>query len=231
MPKVKGKDVSSVPKNRGKEKATLGSNRGRGSTRSSGSQKQRSTSQSTAADTTSQPIAPPASSALPDTELVLFCVADDESAPFSVTVPSNQTVDFLKKKINEELKLDTPSNGLTLWKVSIPLLYGDDDEDDNDNNDEDHEDNNDDNDEPIDLSKITKKKILKAVNHIVSAVFGNNPDRNTIHVFVQKPKQGNSAGLFSHSHELVSERLSYYPCALFTSFSFVSNSPETRPRR
>ncbi|KAG0041844.1 hypothetical protein BGZ83_001235 [Gryganskiella cystojenkinii] len=50
-------------------------------------------------------------------ELTLFCLVKGQQTAFSVDIMSTKTVDHLKKNINNELKLGTPSKDLTLWKV------------------------------------------------------------------------------------------------------------------
>jgi len=55
-------------------------------------------------------------------ELKLFCIVKGDSSSFSVTLSLMKSVDDLKKDINNELRLNTPSKDLTLWKDNNILL-------------------------------------------------------------------------------------------------------------
>ncbi|KAG0198094.1 hypothetical protein BGX28_008426, partial [Mortierella sp. GBA30] len=85
--------------------------------------------------------------------LTLFCLVDGEttSNAFSVKASSADTVDDLKGaiKIKKTPEFDDiATDKLTLWRVSIPDDYDDDDE------------------QPILLDKVSEKKKLKTTNKL-----------------------------------------------------------------
>jgi hypothetical protein len=51
-----------------------------------------------------------------DPDPKLWCLVEGYTNPFSVT-PSNISIDWLKKLIKEETKIDHPAFTLNLWKV------------------------------------------------------------------------------------------------------------------
>ncbi|OAQ23964.1 hypothetical protein K457DRAFT_1836886 [Linnemannia elongata AG-77] len=108
-----------------------------------------------------------------DNRLSLFCLVNGEatSNAFSIKIPSNDTVDDLKKLIKAEKTnafSDIDADQLTLWCVSIP------DEDDNDL--------------PVLLDAVPEKKKLKATTKL-SKVFETELPEETIHIIVQRPPQ------------------------------------------
>ncbi|KAF9320026.1 hypothetical protein BG003_007388 [Podila horticola] len=126
-----------------------------------------------------------------DNLLSLFCLVDGEATSnvFSIKVPSNDTVDDLKKLIKTEKSPafdDIPADKLTLWRVSIPIVPA------NKHN-------------PIVLNEIDSPTELSPADDI-SDVFEVQQPKKTIHIIVQRPSQGNANALCSHSylaHELV----------------------------
>ncbi|OAQ23960.1 hypothetical protein K457DRAFT_881817 [Linnemannia elongata AG-77] len=111
--------------------------------------------------------------AMDDNRLSLFCLVNGEatSNAFSIKIPSNDTVDDLKKLIKAEKTnafSDIDADQLTLWCVSIP------DEDDNDL--------------PVLLDAVPEKKKLKATTKL-SKVFETELPEETIHIIVQRPPQ------------------------------------------
>ncbi|ORY97137.1 hypothetical protein BCR41DRAFT_228771 [Lobosporangium transversale] len=110
----------------------------------------------------------------------LFCILDGHSTPFSVVVSPDDTVDDLKKAIKKEKEPEfdyIPADKLNLWHVSI--VIGDDEDE-----------------KTITLSEHPDAKKLHATSEI-SEVFGSAPAKKTIHVIVQRPSQGSSAGTSS----------------------------------
>jgi hypothetical protein len=67
---------------------------------------------------TSNPLAASAANA----QYRLWCIVEDDAAPFLVTVPTNAYINDLKKLIKEERKngilKDVDATDLVLWKVS-----------------------------------------------------------------------------------------------------------------
>ncbi|KAF8925514.1 hypothetical protein BGZ47_003224, partial [Haplosporangium gracile] len=111
-----------------------------------------------------------------DNRLSLFCLVNGEatSNAFSIKIPSNDTVDDLKKLIKAEKSnafSDIDADQLTLWRVSIP----DDDDDD---------------EISIVLDNVNNKdkKKLRATRGLLE-IFPDKPPKNTIHVIVQRPLQ------------------------------------------
>jgi hypothetical protein len=49
----------------------------------------------------------------------LFCWVLGTSAPFSVSIEKDKTVDDFKGKINEKMKRRSPHYELELWQVSL----------------------------------------------------------------------------------------------------------------
>ena len=112
--------------------------------------------------------------------LTLFCLVDGESTSFSVDIDTSKTVDHLKKAIKAEktnVLSDVDADELTLWRVSIPVDYDDDDDR-----------------IPIVLDNVNNKdkKKLRETREL-SEVFPAKPPKNTIHVIVQRPPRGNAS--------------------------------------
>ena len=133
--------------------------------------------------------------------LTLFCLVDGESTSFSVDIDTSKTVDHLKDLIKTALSPqcdDIAAKDLTLWHVSIPVDYDDDDDR-----------------IPIVLDNVNNKdkKKLRETREL-SEVFPAKPPKNTIHVIVQRPPQGNA-----HTRLL-----------FFMSFSILMLSSLCRPR-
>lgn len=108
-----------------------------------------------------------------DNHLTLFCLVDGEanSNAFSIKVPSDDTVDNLRKLI----KAENAVKNLTIWRVSIPV--------------------SDDNDEiPIRLKNIADKDMINLgpVTR-VSKVFPEDLPEETVHIIVQRPPPGNTS--------------------------------------
>ncbi|KAF9342352.1 hypothetical protein BGX26_007713, partial [Mortierella sp. AD094] len=61
------------------------------------------------------------------TDLTLWCIIENDTTSFSVTIPSSQTVDDLKKTIhaaNTATFKNIDSKALILWKARIPIPRG-----------------------------------------------------------------------------------------------------------
>ncbi|KAF9314061.1 hypothetical protein BG003_004554 [Podila horticola] len=107
-----------------------------------------------------------------DNILTLFCLVDGEatSTAFSIKIPSNDTVDDLKKLIKVEKAndfSDIDANQLTLWRVSIPVVTAN-------------------RNKPINLTEIDSITELDPTDD-VSYVFTDQPPKKTIHIIVQRP--------------------------------------------
>ncbi|KAF9321817.1 hypothetical protein BG003_010841 [Podila horticola] len=120
-----------------------------------------------------------------DNSLNLICLVDGEatSNAFSVKIPSNDSVDDLKKLIKTEKSVafdDIPANKLTLWRVSIPVVLA------NKHN-------------PIVLNEIDSPTELDPTEldptDDISDVFEDQPPKKTIHIMVQRPPRGTALGL------------------------------------
>ena len=119
--------------------------------------------------------------------LCLFCLVNGEATPFSIKIPSSDTVDDLKNLVvngdQAPAFRDVAAKDLTLWRVSIPIS-------DDDNDDE----------IPILLDNVTtkdKKKLGPATR--LSKMFpGDLPDE-TIHIIVQRPPPGNAIAFYCSS--------------------------------
>ncbi|GJJ70719.1 hypothetical protein EMPS_03069 [Entomortierella parvispora] len=106
-----------------------------------------------------------------DSILTLWCLLHGQPTSFSVEVDRAKTVDYLKKTINDELKLRTASAFLTLWRVSIP--------DDMLNSD-------------ITIDTLHDKTGLFNPKTLLSRVFPESPDDNT-YIFIQGPSEAPSS--------------------------------------
>ncbi|KAF9435324.1 hypothetical protein BGZ76_006522, partial [Entomortierella beljakovae] len=111
------------------------------------------------------------------TRIKLICVLDGDFSPFEIKVEPDDSVDTLKRAIKKgkEPELDDiAADKLILHKVTIPIRV---DEEDLSILLEDYKD------------KAKRIGSNQAVTEI-SAVFGSNPAKNTIHVIVQRPSTG-----------------------------------------
>ncbi|KAG0010902.1 hypothetical protein BGZ81_002492, partial [Podila clonocystis] len=108
-----------------------------------------------------------------DTLMTLFCIVDGEatSSAFSIKIPPNDNVDDLKNLIKTKKTPefeDVAADKLTLWKVSIPIIDG--------------------NEIPIlldDFNKEDKKKLGPATR--LSKVFLEGLPEETVNIIVQRP--------------------------------------------
>jgi hypothetical protein len=103
------------------------------------------------------------------TTLTIWCLVEGESTPFSVMVPSDHTVDGLKKLIEAEIPKfkDIAAHDLILWRISIPILPKNDQKE-------------------IYLSDVASPTELDETAKI-SNVFDAELPEDTIHILVQPP--------------------------------------------
>ncbi|KAG0339835.1 hypothetical protein BG000_001232 [Podila horticola] len=105
-----------------------------------------------------------------DNLLSLFCLIDGEATPFSIKIPSGDTVDSLKDIIKAKKSPefdDIAADKLDLWHVSIPIVPPD-------------------MRKPIFLREISSPTVLDPTDDI-SDVFKETPPKKTIHIIVQRP--------------------------------------------
>ncbi|KAG9065972.1 hypothetical protein KI688_002269 [Linnemannia hyalina] len=111
--------------------------------------------------------------------LSLSRLVDGESTPFPIEIESTKTIGDLKDSVKAALSPqfdDVTAKDLTIWSVSIPVSDDDDDDDD---------------EIPMVLDNVNSKdkKKLRAMRGLLE-VFPDKPPKNTIHVIVQRPPQG-----------------------------------------
>ncbi|KAF9352561.1 hypothetical protein BGX34_012097 [Mortierella sp. NVP85] len=119
----------------------------------------------------------------------IWCLVNGQSSSqaFSVVIDASATIEDLKDAIKDKKLLsskfnDIAADGLTLWRVSIPVKEEDEDDDENDDDEE---------DPPIMLDSVPEKKKLRSTSKI-SRVFRAELPEETIHVIVQLPQSGNA---------------------------------------
>ncbi|KAG0344516.1 hypothetical protein BG004_004382, partial [Podila humilis] len=104
-----------------------------------------------------------------DILLALFCVVEGEATPFSVKVPSTDSVGDLKKAIKIEKAndfSDVDADKLKLWLVFIPVLPKKERKD-------------------IWLANVPSKEDLDETD--IASVFAEAPLKKSIHVIVERP--------------------------------------------
>ena len=106
----------------------------------------------------------------------LFCLIENSSTAFSVTIVATETVDDLKKRIKDEKSnalQNVDADQLKLWKVEIP------------------------DDQEIDFSSLAPEDELKPTRRI-NRYWEATPLEDHIHVCIRI--QGNSKLLLLHPH-------------------------------
>ncbi|KAG0019072.1 hypothetical protein BGZ82_000267 [Podila clonocystis] len=105
-----------------------------------------------------------------DNHRTLFCLVNGEATPFSIKIPSNDTIDELKKMIKTEKTPefdDIAADKLTLWHVSIPIPPPTERK-------------------AVFLSEVESPTELDPSDDILDA-FTDSPPKKTIRVIVQRP--------------------------------------------